>query len=176
MNKYWYGMGDSIIVKVRGSHNCYKCGTQLKIFKHRKVVDPKSEEAEYYVVSGHMYMIGKTEFIHKAFFCPKCNEKIEFSTQLGMEDIDIIMTKVVKYFGKKGRNVSITKYFVTREEDLVRKIDDISQIKHLCLHIEEPGQPSITYVLPIKRSRIYEREYYFNLLKRKLIKYIKEGK
>ena len=97
-------------------HYCYKCGSELFIMEDRKVVSQKSEEAKYYDFSVGVdwgIMLGPCEFIHNIFCCPECLESIEFVTQLSLEDIDIIINKVKKYFAKRGRKIDINKYLET---------------------------------------------------------------
>ena len=114
MNKYWYNYGSTFKVKFR-KHYCYKCGEELIVVQHRKVVDQKSEEAKYYDFNagGDVVMVGPCEFIHKVFFCPKCSENIEFITQINQEDIEIISQKVISYFKKRNRKIFISKSYET---------------------------------------------------------------
>ncbi len=175
MNKYWYDSGNIFKVKFR-KHRCYKCDSNLTIVKHRKVVDQKSEEAKYYTFyAGGMRMIGPCEFIHNVFYCPKCLEQIEFATQITQEDIDIIIEKVKRYFSKRGRIFQIKKTFENNENEIVTSIKKIEEIKNLRLVIEEDGNEKGVYKVPLGRYVFWERPYYFNLKKRKLIEYIKNN-
>lgn len=173
MNKNWYQFGNPIKVKMR-EHYCYKCGTELGIIEHRKIVSQRSPEAQYYDFSAPRgRMVGPCEFIHKVFFCPKCLEGIEFVTQLEHEDMNIMLEKVKKHFQKQGKTLAISKRYETHEGLIEERITKIEQVKNMHLVIECEGYPTLTYIVPIRRTTIYERPYFFKTSKRKLIKFIK---
>ncbi len=173
MNKAWYSYGNAFKVKFR-KHSCSKCGTQLVIVKHRKVVDQKSEEAKYYDFSivGDV-MVGPCEFIHKVFYCPKCSQNIEFITQINQEDIDIIIQKVISYFKKRNKEVFISKSYETKLEESIENNFDLNNDIVLCLHISENNKETRLFKIPIIRSKFWERPYFFNITKKKLINFIK---
>ena len=174
-NKCWYIDANVFKVKFR-DHYCYKCGEKLMIVKHRKVVNQKSEEAKYYNFDAGgdaTIMVGPCEFIHKLFFCPKCSQNIEFITQINQEDIDIIIQKTVIYFKKRNREVLISKGYETKQEDLIKNDFSFNDNIVLCLRISEKGKESKVYKIPITRSWLWERPYYFNISKRKLINFVK---
>lgn len=144
------------------------------VVKHQKVVDQKSEEAKYYSFDacGEL-MVGPCEFIHKVFFCPKCSQNIEFITQINQEDIEIIIKKVISYFKKRNREISISKSYETKLGKLIENDLSLNDDIILCLHISENNKESKTYEIPITRRGFWERPYYFNLSKKKLINFIK---
>ena len=175
MNKCWYNYGNVIKVKFR-NHYCYKCGEKLTVVKHKKVVDQKSEEAKYYDFDAGgdaTIMIGPCEFIHKVFYCHKCSLSIEFITQINQEDIELIIKKTIKYFNKKHRKICISKSYENKlGESLEKKLnlrDDII----LCLRITESDKETKVYKTPIIKKGLWERPYYFNISKKKLINFIK---
>lgn len=175
MNKCWYIDGNIFKVKLR-NHYCLKCGNKLIVVKHRKVVDQESEEAKYYdfntPVDGGT-MVGPCEFIHKVFFCPKCSQNIEFITQINQEDIEIIIKKVISYFEKRNRKIFISKSYETKLGEFIANNYSLNDDFILCLHISETNKKSKTYKIPITRREFWERPYYFNISKKKLIKFIK---
>ena len=172
-NKCWYNYGNIFKVKLR-NHYCYKCGEKLMVVKHQKVVDQKSEEAKYYSFDacGEL-MVGPCEFIHKVFFCPKCSQNIEFITQINQEDIEIIIKKVISYFKKRNREISISKSYETKLGKLIENDLSLNDDIILCLHISENNKESKKYEIPITRRGFWERPYYFNISKKKLINFIK---
>ena len=175
MNKHWYNYGNIFKVKFR-NHYCYRCGEKLMIVKHRKVVDQKSEEAKYYDFDAGgdgAIMVGPCEFIHKVFFCPKCSQNIEFITQINQEDIEIIIQKVISYFKKRNRKIFISKSYETKLGELLGKNFSLSDDIILCLHISENNKESKIYKIPIVRRKFWERPYYFDISKKKLIDFMK---
>ena len=175
MNKHWYNYGNTFKVKFR-NHYCYKCGEKLMIIKHRKVVDQKSEEAKYYDFDAGgdgAIMVGPCEFIHKVFFCPKCSQNIEFITQINQEDIEIIIKKVINYFKKRNRVIFISKSYKTKVGEFIENNFSLNDDVILCLHISEKNKESKTYKIPIIRRKFWERPYYFDISKKKLINFIK---
>lgn len=83
---HYYQFGNPLKVKFR-KHNCFFCNNPLKINKHKKVVNSKSEEAKYYDFTiGETSFTGNCQFIHKIFYCSKCNKEIEFLTQISFEN------------------------------------------------------------------------------------------
>ena len=175
MNKYWYSDGNIFKVKFR-NHYCYKCGEKLTIVKHRKVVDQKSEEAKYYDFDAGgdgAIMVGPCEFIHKMFFCPECCENIEFVTQINQEDIDIVIQKVISFFKKRNREIFISKRYETNEGEHIENKLNFNDDIVLCLDIAENNKEVKKYKTPIKRTRFWERPYYFDLTKKGLISFIK---
>ena len=93
-NVCYYVLGNPFKVKFR-KHYCYKCKTELSIFKHKKSVSENSEDAKYYDFRRDIpsYAAGPCEYIHNVFYCPNCDENIEYLTQLSYEDVDIYMEK-----------------------------------------------------------------------------------
>lgn len=175
MNKVWYSYGSAFKIKFR-KHYCYKCGKKLTIVKHRKLVFQKSEEAKYYDFSAGGdggVMVGPCEFIHKIFYCPKCFQKIEFITQTNQEDIEIIIRKAISYFGKRNREIFISKSYETKQGELIENNFSFNDDVVLCLRISEKNKESKTYKIPISRRTYWERPYYFNISKKKLINFIK---
>ena len=176
MNKHWYNYGSTFKVKFR-NHYCYKCGERLTVVKHRKVVDQKTEEAKYYDFDAGgdgAVMVGPCEFIHKVFFCPNCSTNIEFVTQINLEDIDILIDSVQKYFSDKGRDVNIKKRFENINGQVVEEFE-LESISSLYLIIEEKGKDCSVFKTPITRKNYWERPFYFPLKKRKLISFIKNA-
>ncbi len=177
---FYYQSGDQFKVRFR-KHYCYKCGKELSVIKHSKFVHSKEENAKYYdftTSSGSSYVPrsrahGMCEFIHKIFFCMKCIKPIEFVTQINQEDIDIIISKTQKYFLKRGRTVNIEKLFETQNNELVDRCIIDETVKNLVLKIKDEDEGYMIYNVPISRRDKYERPYYFDLKKRKLIKFIK---
>lgn len=175
MNKHCYYYGNIFKVKFR-KHNCYKCGHPLTVIRHHKVVEQNSEEAKYYDFDAGGdggLMVGPCEFIHKVFYCSKCDENIEFLTQTNQEDIDIIIKKTQNKLLNKGRKVKITKFFENNDGDILREANQIDLIANLCLVIEEEGKESMTIKTPLRRRKIWERPYYFSLTKEQLLKHFK---
>ncbi len=175
MNKHWYNYGNIFKVKFR-HHTCYKCDSTLTITKHRKVVGQKSEEAKYYSFDAGLdggIMVGPCEFIHNVFYCSKCNENIEFVTQINQEDIDRIIKSVSKYFKKRGRDIIISKGYKNGSNELIVGNIKFNQDIYLCLCISEKYSEKKEYKIPIIRKGFYERPYYFNLNKKDLIDFIK---
>mgnify|MGYP004685461513 FL=1 len=176
MNKYWYNYGNTFKVKFR-EHFCYKCGEKLMIVKHRKVVDQKTEEAKYYDFDAGgdgAIMIGSCEFMHKVFFCPKCSQNIEFITQINQEDIEIIIKKVISYFKKRNREIFISKSYETKLGRFIENNFNFNDDVILCLHISEKNKESKIYKIPILRRKFWERPYYFDISKKKLINFIEK--
>ncbi len=174
-NKQWYSAGNPFKVRFRKHYCCY-CGTELQFTKHRKIVDQKSEEAKYYDFRkmGNGVILGSCEFIHKVFYCPKCNETIEFITQLNQEDIDIIIDKVTKYFAKKGRDISITKGFETRQGQITERVKTMENVVCLWLSVMENGKKTVEFKAPVLRRSTYERPYFFKVSQRELIKFMND--
>lgn len=173
MNKHYYSFGNPFKVKFR-KHYCYKCGSKLSIVKHHKIVNQKSEEAKYYDFSAGVdggIMIGPCDFIHKVFYCQKCHKNIEFVTQISLEDIDILRTKIIKYFYKNGRYINIKKYFENINNEVTEECS-VELIKNLCFLIEENDKKPLLYKIPITRKEYWERPYYFKIKKKDLIDYI----
>lgn len=177
MNKHWYNCGNPFKVKFR-KHYCYKCGSELTIKKHYKIVYQKTEEAKYYDFDAGVdggIMVGPCEFIHKIFFCPKCCNNIEFITQLSLEDVDIILRKTENHFRKKDRLINITKKFQTDDGTIINEIYNLSDNISLSLIIKENSKEDLIYNVPIKRKNSFERPYYFTILKNKLINHIQNS-
>ena len=178
MNKHWYTFGNSFKVKFR-EHYCYKCKVKLPVITHRKVVNYKSDEAQYYdFTSGgpdSVLMVGNCEFIHKVFYCPVCNEQIEFVTQISFEDVDIIINKIQNKFSKKGRTIVIKKSFETVDGKLIDKVEKLENIKKLVLSVCENNEEILNCKFPLLRKNFWERPYYFNISKRKVINLIKKS-
>ena len=176
MNKCWYNYGSTFKVKFR-NHYCYKCGERLTVVKHRKVVDQKTEEAKYYDFDAGgdgAVMVGPCEFIHKVFFCPNCSNNIEFVTQINLEDIDILIDSVQKYFSDRGRDVNIKKRFENINGQVVEECE-LESISSLYLIIEEKGKDCSVFKTPITRKNYWERPFYFPIKKRELISFIKNA-
>ncbi len=176
MNKQYYSFGNPFKIKFR-NHNCFKCGTKLVVVKHSKSVSSKSPESKYYDFSIGVdggYMMGECEFIHKIFHCPTCQKSIEFVTQIDQEDIDIVLKKVKKYYDNRGRKIYIKKYFEDQNNKRLEQICEFDFIEYLCLVIEESEKEPLIYKAPIRRKKMWERPYYFNLTKKELIKFIKK--
>lgn len=149
---------------------------KLMIVKHGKVVDQKSEEAKYYDFDAGgdgAIMMGPCEFIHKVFFCPKCSQNIEFITQINQEDIEIIIKKVISYFKKRNREIFISKSYETKLGESIENDFSFNEDIILCLNIFEKNKYSKTYKIPIIRKKFWERPYYFDISKNKLINFIK---
>ena len=179
MNKYWYSYGNIVKIFFR-KHICYKCGTNLSIVEHRKIVDPKSEEAKYYDFNAGTdggAMVGPCEFIHKVFFCPNCKEEIEFITQVNLEDIDVIIDGVEKYFKKNGKNLTISKAFEIENGTIRNEINNLPEIKslYLLINTNETQEDPLIYRALLKRRSFWERPFYFDLKRKQLIKYIKNN-
>ena len=175
MNKKYYSFGNPFKVKFR-DHFCYRCGNRLTIIKDSKKIDKSDENAKYYDFSINVdggTMIGSCEFIHNLFFCSECSKKIEFVTQISLEDIDKIINKVENYYSKKRIKINITKRFMN-SEGLI--IDDCysQKISYLSLAIEEADNLIETYELPIKRKNCWERPYYYKLRRNDLIEIINQ--
>ncbi len=177
MNKHWYSFGNPFKVKFR-KHYCYKCGSELVVKKHHKIVHQKTEEAKYYDFDAggdEGVMVGPCEFIHKIFFCPKCCNNIEFITQLSLEDVDIILKQTENYFRKKDRFINISKRFQAEDGKIINEIYNFSDSISLSLIIKENSKEDIIYNVPIKRKNSWERPYYFDILKNKLIDHIQNS-
>ena len=175
MNKCWYSYGNVFKVKIR-KHYCWKCGEKLMVVNHKKVVDQKSEEAKYYDFNASGYgaaMVWPCEFVHKIFFCPQCSANIEFITQINQEDIDIIIHRVVGHFKKINREISILKSFETTHEGLQENEFCLNDDIILCLRILETNKEQKIYRTQISRKNFWERPYYFDITKKKLIDFIK---
>lgn len=174
MNKHWYNYGNTFKVKFR-NHYCFRCSEKLIIVKHRKVVDQNSKEAKYYdfdTGGDGAIMVGPCEFIHKVFYCPKCSQNIEFITQINQEDIETIITKVTNYFGKRNRKVFISKSYETKYGELLDNKFHFDDDIILCLNISEDNKSKV-YKIPVLRRKFWERPYYFDVSKKKLINFIK---
>ncbi len=175
MNKCWYSYGNASKVKFR-KHSCYRCGEKLIIVKHRKVISQKSEEAKYYDFSIGVdggAMVGPCEFIHKVFYCPKCSRNIEFITQINLEDIDVIIKKVIRYFKIRNREIFISKSYETKLEEVKENNFNLNDDTVLCLHILENNKETRLFNIPIIRRKFWERPHYFDITKKKLINFIK---
>ncbi len=172
-NKRWYTFGNPFKLRFR-EHRCFGCGRVLDVIRHRKIVDQTSEEAVYYNFSaGKGRMIGACEFIHKVFFCATCDLTIENQTQLGLEDIDLNMEKVIRYFAKKGVTVTIEKYFVNSERQLCERPDSPELTPELLLRVTKDGRTAELYFERIRSSH-YERPYYFWVTKSELKQRIRD--
>lgn len=175
MNKRWYSFGNPFKVKFR-THRCYKCGAKLSVVKHRKVVAPQSEEAKYYdfnIGATGGIMVGSCEFIHKVFHCPECSENIEFVTQISLEDVDIAVEKIKKYFGKRGRDLSISKSFRMKDKTTLDSCQNIEDVESLILSVTEKGKDDFIYKVPLCRKIVWERPYYFDISAGEIIKILK---
>lgn len=176
MNKKIYNFGNHFKVKFR-NHFCYGCGNRLSIIRDSKVIDKKDDNAKYYDFSIDVdggVMAGPCEFIHNVFFCLECSKRVEFVTQISLEDIDIIVDKVEKNYKKHGKDYKIIKSFVDVNGLIVNDYYS-PNIAFLCLSIEESKSIISTYKLPISRKKIWERPYYYKLKKRTLINYINKN-
>lgn len=170
MNKRWYdNYGISFKYHLR-EHYCFKCGTRLDVGEHRRIVKYNSPEAKYFFFRT---LVGDCEFIHKAFYCARCREWIEFETQLGQEDVDIVIKKTLSHFRKRKRTIQITKYYELKNGEVAERSLKLEQVKNICLFIRE-GNTDIVYRIPIKRDKYYERHYYCTVKKRKLIRFIED--
>ena len=177
MNINYYSYGNPFKVKLR-EHYCYKCGNELSIVEDSKVIYKESEEAKYYDFSIGVdggIMIGPCEFIHNVFYCSKCSENIEFITQINHEDIDIIIDKVKVYFDNKGRKIEISKYYENEDGLINSKITKMEEVKNLCIIINNNDARPICYKIPITRSKVYTRPYFFKVNKKQLIAFIKDN-
>lgn len=173
MNKCWYSCGNPFKVKFR-DHRCCKCDEKLTLVQHHKIVDPASEEAKYYDFNLLDSAVkGPCEFIHKIFHCKMCGENTEIKTQINQEDIDIIIKNVEKHFRTKGRNLTIKKYFETKDNEL-KEYSPMEQVKHLCLLINENGKTTLHFKVPVSRSEFWERPWYFTVNKKELINFISQ--
>lgn len=175
MNKQYYSFGNVFKVKYR-KHVCYRCGTELSIIKHYKIVSSKSAEAKYYDFSIGMdggYMIGSCEFIHNVFYCPNCLEEIEYVTQINQEDIDLLIKNVEKYYSKKGRSILIRKSFENLDNVITDTVPPIEQVCYCCLTIEEMGKNTLVYKIPIRRKKQWERPCYFKVKKKDIVNFVK---
>ena len=81
--------------------------------------------------------------------------------------------KVISYFKKRNREISISKSFETKLGKLIENDLSLNDDIILCLHISENNKESKTYEIPITRRGFWERPYYFNISKKKLINFIK---
>ncbi len=176
MNFYHYSVGNPFKIKFR-RHFCFNCMTELTIENREVVVSQKDEKAKYYDFSTPLGgdFIGSTKFIHKIFYCSRCQEQIEFVTQLSLEDVDIVIHKVIKYFKKRGRTIVIAKTYEMKNGERSNKISDYSKVSNLCLIIKEHGKNQKEYKIPIKRENEWERAYYFALNKKELINLLKNN-
>lgn len=173
MNKSWYDdYGNPFKIHFR-KHHCYKCGSRLSICEHRRIVSRKSPESRHYFVGKAATMVGDCEFFHKVFFCKNCGEMIEFETQTSLEDVDIAIKKTVLYFRKRERVIQVSKYYVNANGVNETQFSRIEQVENLLLLIQE-GNKCFTYRVPIKRRKKWARPYFFDVTKRKLIKFIKK--
>lgn len=174
MGVTYYQFGNPIKAKLR-KHFCYKCGTKLEIVKHRRVVSQKSEIAKYYhfaLVGDHM--IGDCLFIHNVFYCPHCKKNIEFITQLSLEDVDIIIDKVIKKYRSKNIEITIKKQFETKFSGVIEKTNDLEDVENLQLMIFANGKRLVTLLIPKLRMKKWERPYHFKISKRQIVKAIKK--
>lgn len=173
MNKHYYSFGNPFKIKFR-KHYCYKCKTKLSVTKHYKIVSQKSDDAKYYdfsIGTGGV-MIGPCEFIHKVFYCPNCDECVEFVTQLNFEDIDILIKKLKHEFLKKGFNIDIKKKYETKENEYIDRIDSLDNIQNLCLLVYKNDKDVVISKFPLMRKNNWERPYYFKVNKKEIIKSI----
>lgn len=165
MNKKYYSFGNPFKVRHR-KHYCYKCGTELTIIKHSKVVTKKSEEAKYYDFSAGAYsgvMVGSCEFIHNVFYCSTCLDQTEFVTQLSFEDIDIYIKKLKQKFLKKGINLEIKKSYEVKSGNHVDKVEQFEDIQYLCLTGYQDSQKLFMHKISLLRKNCWERPYYFKI-------------
>ena len=171
MNKVWYdNYGNPFKIYFR-KHYCYKCGEVLGVLKHRRIVNPNSPEGKNFYIG--MPGIGDFEIIHKAFYCQKCREWVEFETQVSLEDVDIVIKKTESYFRGRKKNIRITKYYELKNGTNVAQCLKLDLVKSICLLIA-CGDNCVTYKVPIMRREAEDRNYYCKIKKRKLIKFIKK--
>lgn len=173
MNKCWYSCGNPIKVKFR-NHRCRKCGEELTLINHSKIVDPKSGEAKYYDFNLlDSATNGPCEFVHKIFHCTRCGENTEIKTQINQEDIDKTIKKVEKHFRTKGRNITLKKYFESKFNQL-KEYCPMEEVENLCILICEADKSTLHFKVPISRSAFWERPWYFTVKKKDLINFISQ--
>ena len=156
-------------------HHCNKCGNRLKVIKHRAVVvDDQSDRAEYYAFKFGMmnYGVGPCEFVHDVFYCQNCEKIIEPLTQLSLEDVDKVISKVVAYFAKKGREIRISKTYETLVDEVLDYYQEDKFINCLQLTVTEKNKETKVYKLAIRRREHYNRPFYFKLTKKELVEFI----
>lgn len=173
-NVCYYVLGNPFKVKFR-KHYCYKCKTELSIFKHKKSVSENSEDAKYYDFRRDIpsYAAGPCEYIHNVFYCPNCDENIEYLTQLSYEDVDIYMEKTKEKFAKKGFNIDIKIIYETKGSEYVDRIDALENVKNFCLIVCENNMQLCMFKFPLMRKDYWERPYYFKIAKKGIEKEIK---
>lgn len=174
MNKRYYSFGNPFKIKFR-KHYCYKCQSELTVIVNSKIVKKNSEEAKYFdfnIGFDGGQMIGDCQFIHKVFYCRKCNIEIEFVTQLSFEDVDVVINQVKEYFNHKGISVMIDKQYESKNGVLKNYFDDIDDIKYLILLITK-DKNIVNFRIPLQKKGVWERPAYFKLKKEKLINFIK---
>ena len=174
-NKVWYDFHGSFRehfdLKFK-KHYCIKCGSKLLKDKLKKTIHSDDSEAQFYSFpDGHIK--GYYDFIHKAFFCPKCYEVIEFNTQLSLEKIEYIIKESEKLLKKSKKNIIVKKYYETKNNKTVSKLIALESIENICLAFVKDNTEIAVYKAKLLRQNINHRPYYFDITKKSVLNFIK---
>ena len=85
-----------------------------------------------------------------------------------------MIKKVISYFKKRNREIFISKSYETKLGRFIENNFNFNDDVILCLHISEKNKESKIYKIPILRRKFWERPYYFDISKKKLINFIEK--
>lgn len=156
-------------------HRCSVCGDCLDIRNRRKIVDRYSEEGQYYEFTTQYYnhftrsshyeehyhkgqKVTKCEFVHKAYYCKKCDYYVEFITQHSFDKID-------KHFKNhcKNHGLQYKKKFLDKNGNELSFPKDIENISSCEITLFNAQEVVGVHSLPVKRLQQNERAHYFDI-------------
>lgn len=156
----YYQFGNPFKIKFR-KHICFTCKNSLVIRKHSKVVNSKSPEAKYYDFTiGEGNIIGNCKFIHKVFYCPKCDKEIEPVTQLSYEDnekwVSIAYSKLLEHY----KSEQIRKVWIDTDGNTQNTMPDIEKLQCIAFVIKTVDDEYLISCSIVGRKKSWERPFY----------------
>ena len=143
-------------------HTCFHCKAKLRIGKEEKIIDKNSEEAEYYRFSLSAVDACITypcQLIHPVFFCPVCQRKTEFRTQLSLEDNKKRMQKREKQIRKIFPDADIRVLWETVAGEETERQPDIEHMKSGSFSVKNATEEWRFPFAVVKRMKHGDREF-----------------
>lgn len=132
----YYQFGNPIKIKFR-KHYCYFCGNNLEMKYHRKVMNSKSPEAKYYDFTiGEGNIVRDCKFIHKVFYCSKCDKEIEPVTQLSYENNEKWVSKAYNKLLEHYKSEQIHKVWIDTDGNTQNTMPDIEKLQCIAFVIK----------------------------------------
>ena len=156
----WYQFGNPIKIAFR-KHFCVFCGPPLKKSKHSKIVNSKSAEAQYYDFTlGETSIRGDCKFIHKIFYCPKCEKEIEPITQISYEDNEKWTKKAYNKLLQHFKPEQISKVWVDNNNNALSSMPDIENLQSILFVVTIGGKKFKIPCSITGRKKYWERPIY----------------